>query len=264
VARGLIAIDLDGTLLDSRGQLSAGNAEALRDAVAAGFVVAPATARWYQAAVRPFAQLGLEVAAIAAGGADVRLANGEVAAQHMVPAEAAEFLVGLCDRAGWVATLATPERAYRRAAELPPWAANAPEWLKPVTSFDGVPRDCVLSLLAELHDGDPRVAELEAWRGRLSMHNAVSFNGDALLTVTAAEVDKGTALLALCRATGVDPRDAVAIGDSEVDLPMFAVAGTSVAMGNASAAIQARATRITAAADDDGVAAALRAVVGSR
>jgi Cof subfamily protein (haloacid dehalogenase superfamily) len=261
MTRGLVAIDLDGTLLNSQGQLSDANAAALRDAVAAGYLVAPATARWYQAAIRPFAQAGLDAAAIAAGGADVRLAGGESVARHTIPADAVEFLAGLCDRAHWVATLSTPERAYRRAETLPPWAANAPEWLKPVTTFDGVPRDAVLSLLAELRDGDVHLAELEAWAGRLAMHNAVSFNGDALLTVTAAGVDKGAGLLALCAATGVAPRDAVAIGDSEVDLPMFAVAGVSIAMGNATAPVQARATRITGAADDDGVAQALRALL---
>ena len=177
--------------------------------------------------------------------------------------DAVEFLTALCDRAHWVATLSTPERAYRRAEALPPWAANAPEWLKPVTTFDGVPRDAVLSLLAELREGDAHLAELEAWAGRLAMHNAVSFNGEALLTVTAAGVDKGAGLLALCAATGIDPRNAIAIGDSEVDLPMFAVAGTSIAMGNATAAVQARATRITATADADGVAQALRALAVS-
>ena len=259
--RGLLAIDLDGTLLNSSGQLSEGNAAALHDAVAAGYVVAPATARWYQAAIRPFAQVGLQVAAIAAAGADVRLVDGNVAEQRPLPREVVDFLIDLCERAQWVATLTTPPRAYRRANELPPWAANAPEWLKPVTSLEEARSDVVLSLLAELREGDPYLIELEAWSGRLSMHNAVSFNGDALLTVTAAGVDKGTALAALCRATGVAAADVVAIGDSEVDLPMFAVAGRSVAMANAHEAVQTRATSVTGSADEDGVAQAIRGLL---
>ena len=58
----LIAIDLDGTLLNSSGRVSAGNAAALTKVVAAGMAVAPATARWYQAAIQPFAPLGISTA----------------------------------------------------------------------------------------------------------------------------------------------------------------------------------------------------------
>ena len=85
----------------------------------------------------------------------------------------------------------------------------------------------------------------------------MSFNGATLVTITAPGVNKGTALLALCRATGIDPTDAVAIGDSEVDVPMFQVAGHSIAMANATPEVQAAATSVTASADEDGVARAL-------
>jgi hypothetical protein len=256
----LVAIDLDGTLLNSQGQISAGNAEALRGAISAGIIVAPATARWYQAAVRPFDQLGLEVAAIAAAGADVRLPGGAIVEQRPLPPAFATFFAALCDRAGWVATLATPKLAYRRADELPAWAANAPEWLRPVTHLRDARLDPLLSVLAELHDGDGRLAELQPWAAQLAMYDALSYTGTSLLTITAAGVDKGTALLALCRATNTNPADAVAIGDSDVDLPMFAVAGRSIAMANATDAVKAAATTVTASADDDGVAQALAAL----
>ena len=78
-----------------------------------------------------------------------------------------------------------------------------------------------------------------------------------LVTVTAADVDKGSGLLALCRALDIPPQEAVAFGDSEVDLPMFRAAGLSVAMANASDAIRAAATMTTASADEDGVAKAI-------
>lgn len=256
----LVVIDLDGTLLNSQGQISAGNAEALRHAVSSGIIVAPATARWYQAAVRPFDQLGLQVAAIASAGADVRLPGGGVVEQRPLSHGFAAFIAALCDRLGLAATLATPERAFRRALELPDWAANAPEWLVPVTHLGDARLDALLSVIAELHDGDGGLAALQPWAAELAMHNAVSYNGDSLLTITAAGVDKGSALLALCRATNTAPSDVVAIGDSEVDLPMFAVAGRSIAMANASDAVKAAATSITGSADEDGVAQALAAL----
>ena len=257
----LIALDLDGTLLNSQGQVSDRTTAALKRAHEAGIVLAPATARWYQAAIRPFAALGIEAAAISSAGADVRSNDGTVLEQTMLDGAFAEFLADLCDRAGWSATLATPECAYRRANELPPWAANAPEWLKPVTTFAGVHLASVLSVLADATTGDAHLPELEAWRDRVTIYSALSFNGDALLTVTAPGTDKGSGLLALCRSLNIDPADTVAIGDSEVDVPMFRVAGTAIAMGDATEEARAAATHHTAIADEDGVALFLESIL---
>lgn len=254
----LIAIDLDGTLLNSSGRVSDGNAAALREAVARGHTVAPATARWFQAARRPFEALGLEVPAIAAAGADIRLADCSVVSQQPLAAEFAEEIARICDDRGWIATFTTPPRAYRRANELPPWAANAPEWLQPVTHLRDADLSCLLAVLAEVPDHAGALAMLAPWRGQVDIHEAISYTGDAMLTMTAAGTHKGTGLRALCAALGIPPDQAVAIGDSDVDLPMFEVAGTRVAMGNATAEVKAAATRVTVSADDDGVAAALR------
>ena len=253
----LAAFDLDGTLLDSGNQVSEGNAAALRAVAGQGVTVCPATARWYQAAVRPFEGLGLAAPAIASGGADVRLAGGAVVAQHLLPPEFVALFATLCGRAGWTANLSTRERTYRLAAESPPWAATAPPWLVPVTTLDGLDLSELLSALADVSADDPHLAELDQWRGRVSAHSAVAFNGPALLTLTARGVDKGSALRALCEAEGIDPAEAVVFGDSEVDLPMFDVAGLAVAMGNASDAVKARAGMVTATADEDGVAEAI-------
>ena len=257
----LVALDLDGTLLNSKGQVSERTAAALKAASAAGIVLAPATARWYQAAVRPFQALDLKVAAIASAGADVRAMDGAVIEQRMLDGEFATFLAELCDRAGWTATLSTPERAYRRADELPPWAANAPEWLKPVTSLHGEHLQSALSVLAEASVESEHWPHLEAWAGRVSLYSAVAFNGDALLTITAPGVDKGSGLLALCRHLGIDPAETVAIGDSEVDIPMFRVAGLSVAMADGTAEAKSAASRLTGGADEDGVAQVLEGLL---
>lgn len=257
----LIAIDLDGTLLNSQGRVSERTGEALKHARAAGIVLAPATARWYQAAVRPFEALSIPVAAIASAGADVRALDGSVVEQRALDGDFAVFLAGLCDRAGWTATLSTPERAYRRANELPPWAANAPEWLKPVTTFEGAHLESALSVLAEAAPGDAHLPELEAWAGRVSLYSAVAFNGDALITITAPGIDKGSGLLALCRHLGIEPAEAVAIGDSEVDIPMFRIAGTSVAMANGTDEAKSAANQATLGADDDGVAVFIESIL---
>lgn len=220
-----MALDLDGTLFNSKGQVSERTAAALKHAHEAGIVLAPATARWYQAAIRPFAALEIEAAAIASAGADVRSNDGTVLEQTMLD------------------------------------GAYAPEWMKPVTTFEGVHIASVLSVLAEATTGDAHLPELEAWRDRVSIYSALAFNGDALLTMTAPGTDKGSGLLALCRSLGIDPAEAVAIGDSEVDVPMFRVAGMAVAMGDATEEARAAATHRTGTADEDGVAEFLESIV---
>lgn len=250
----LIAIDLDGTLLDSTGQVPAEVGEALKWAASAGVILAPATARWYQAAIRPFVGLGIQPAAIASAGADVRLHTGEAVAQHRLPADFARFVAELCDRAGWPATLAVPGKAYRRANELPAWAANAPEWLQPVTSLADLDLSDLLAVLAEAPEGDPAIEELMAWGDRVSLFDAISFAGDGMVTATARGVDKGTALLELCAALGVPPEEAVAIGDSEVDIPMLRVAGLAVAVETGTTETRAAASRFIPGPDAGGIA----------
>ena len=258
----LAAIDLDGTLLNSQNRISEATEAALKRLVEAGVVVAPATARWYQVAVRPFERMGLDVGAITCGGADVRAPGGQVLAEKPLPGEFVPFIADLCDRAGWVTTLSSATRTYRRESELPPWASQAPEWLTPVTHLRDADLARLLTVIATVDPGDPYLQELEPWAGRVSCHRAVSFQGEEMVTLTAPAVDKGTGLLALCEALGIDTSEAVAIGDSEVDVPMFEVAGLAVAMGNATPEAKAAAAMVTGTAEEDGVAEAIRRIWG--
>lgn len=132
----------------------------------------------------------------------------------------------------------------------------------PVTTLAGADLSGLLAVLASVAPDDPLLAELAPWSTSVTAHRAVSFNGDALLTITASGVDKGTGLLALCAALGIDPSQAAVFGDSDVDLPMFEAAGLAVAMGNASDHVKARAQLVTGPADEAGVAEAVRHIWG--
>ena len=70
-------------------------------------------------------------------------------------------------------------------------------------------------------------------------------------------VSKGEALQHVARLLDVSREEIVAFGDSDNDLPMFAAAGLSVAMGNAAPEVRAAADVITASNEQDGIAAAL-------
>lgn len=70
-------------------------------------------------------------------------------------------------------------------------------------------------------------------------------------------VTKGSAVAFVLEHLGIDPADAIGIGDSWNDAPMFEAVGTSVAMGNAGPELQALADHVTAPVLEDGVARAL-------
>ena len=72
----LIALDLDGTLLDSRGRIPAANLDAIREALRAGIHVVVATGRTYHFASLVTNQLPREVVLIVNNGAAVKTADG--------------------------------------------------------------------------------------------------------------------------------------------------------------------------------------------
>ncbi len=77
------------------------------------------------------------------------------------------------------------------------------------------------------------------------------------LDVTHPEANKGNAVRLLAAAAGVSVDEVAVLGDMENDVPMFKVAGFSVAMGNASGEVKALASATTGGNDHDGWAAAV-------
>lgn len=78
------------------------------------------------------------------------------------------------------------------------------------------------------------------------------------LDVTPPGFDKGTFVTSLGKRLGIPREEIATIGDMPNDVPMFAVSGFSVAMGNASDAVKARATTVTDVNDSDGFANAMQ------
>ena len=102
-----------------------------------------------------------------------------------------------------------------------------------------------------------RMAELSALKSRFADRLACHFSLANYLEITHPGISKGRALERLGKSWAVPRERLIAVGDSENDLPMFAVAGLSIAMGNASPTVKAAANRITASNEDGGVAHAL-------
>jgi Cof subfamily protein (haloacid dehalogenase superfamily) len=107
-------------------------------------------------------------------------------------------------------------------------------------------------------DDTPRLANCEAaLRARVGKHASAARSQPYYLDVTHPDANKGTVVRECARVLGV-PLDAIAaIGDMPNDVLMFAIAGTSIAMGNASPEVQRTARFVTTSNEEEGFANAI-------
>lgn len=94
----------------------------------------------------------------------------------------------------------------------------------------------------------------QAIRKQLPPELSVVQTAPFYLEVIPATIHKGQGLLDTCRALGIDPKQTVAFGDAENDIPMLKAAGVGVAMGNAADSVKAAADAVTGTNNEDGIA----------
>jgi hydroxymethylpyrimidine pyrophosphatase-like HAD family hydrolase len=260
----LVACDLDGTLLGSDGTLSERTRRALTAVQAAGAMVVACTARpvrW----VRPVAaQFGGASVAVCVNGAvtwdlDEDEALSEFAIEAGVVSEVVATLTALFPGGAWAV-----ERTHTFAHE----PGYRPLWpVPPDTRVAAVSR-----LLTEppvklmfRHEGlspDEMLAPAQrALEGLVELSHSNS--ADGLLEISAAGIDKGSALARLCDSAGIDRAEVIAFGDMPNDLSLLAWAGTAVAVANAHPDVLAVAAEVTRSNDDDGVAVVLERLLAS-
>ena len=261
-----LAIDLDGTLFGLDGHVSDRNRAAVRAAVDAGLHVVLATARWFQLAERTATDLGLTDPVIACSGAEVRrLTDGVDLMDVRLPTAFTEAVYALCDATGAVVWVAEEERVlFRMEGDPPPGLGDE---LVKVDALSGEAAARPRMVMIYGPDTNAQIVEELAprWQGEVRFPMSVIGNhGATVLTLTGLGADKGLALRVACTELGIDVADTVAFGDSETDIEMFRVAGTSVAMGQAADDVKSAATSVTATNAEDGVALAIEDLLDGR
>jgi len=257
----LVAIDLDGTLVDDQNAISEDVERTVREVRSAGIKIVLVSGRPQVAALPIFRQLGLALPLISSGGAQVSdPSTGRLIAHFQPPAADIQVLVGLARSAGLTLVYQTPDEVFgegnaqildilRAAVRIPIQAvedglAACPEPIK-VTVCGRRPQ------LDRIRD------EIE--RRGLGLSSVLS--GPEYLEVTAQGVSKGRALRSVAKFLGVSMDQVLVIGDAPNDISMLTEAGLAVAMGNAPPEVQAAATVVAPTIEEDGVAWALRRFV---
>lgn len=249
----LIASDLDGTLLDPSGRIADADADALREASAAGITIVIATGRplrWLTpleaiADVRP-----LVIVSNGAAVWDLR----RRCIEHAAPLDCA-LVARLADelRAAVPELVFALEEGTRFASEEhwtghPPDASRTRAQEEAITDRGPLARllaseRAVLKFLASHPDADPDalVERARAIIGdRAVVTHSVITGRRALLEISAAGVSKAVTLARLCSDRGIEPSQVAAFGDMPNDTEMLDYAGRPFVMANAHPSLRAR------------------------
>lgn len=256
----LIVTDLDRTTLTHDYQLLPQVIDAVRQARTAGILVAVATAR-STAGLRPWAaELGISGTCVCLNGAWIGTPAGECVIAKPFPSElGAELLARTRDFAPiWYTEEATFAFAASPGIRKEEAATGVAVGIAPEGWHAG--QSSILKVLLNTSDA----AEVGRLRDLFTGDLDFTFSNTDLVEVTARGVTKGAAVLHLAELHSVPLADVAVVGDSENDLSMFAVAGQSVAMGNAPDRIREMALFEAPSVWEAGLATAIRSLVAAK
>lgn len=260
---GLVALDVDGTLIGLDGTVSEAVVAAIARARGAGLHIGLATGRMALGVTEILERTGLPGPHVLHNGAEVRH-DGEVLASWPVERDALEQVLERCDAAGVYVEVYVDDgflvnRMDDRAAAH--WKLLGAEPLGVVESVDDI-EGSVPKVTAVAFDpgGVEGIVEILRAAGlRAGPANSPATPSMYYVNGNDPDVDKGRALLAAAAAVGVDAGATVAVGDERNDLPLLAAAGTAIAMGNARKDVRDIAHLIAPDVEQHGAAAALDA-----
>ncbi len=267
----IIALDLDGTLLDSNKTITPRTFEALRLASEAGIEIVPATGRFFTGMPRVVRELPFLHYAITINGARVfDLRSGEVVYQSEIPIGRAVEIMSHLERWPVVYDCYMDDRGWMTAA----MKGNVIQYTQEMQLVRLVRdlRQSVPELKRFLLDYAPThpgvgVQKISVFTGEESLRKTISAElaaafGDIVvsssmatnLEINSRTAHKGLALWALADRLGVPHEATMAFGDGLNDVQMLDYAGVAVAMQNSMSEVFAHADLIAPDNDHDGVA----------
>ncbi len=271
----LIALDLDGTLLDSKKQLPEENAAALTRAAQAGICIVPSTGRFYGGMPEAVRALPFVRYVITINGAqvfDAQTGTGIYQAE-MSNDRAVEIMRFLdtkdviydCYKDNWGFMTAALQEKTAEYAPNPHYYRMIKDLRRPVPELK--------AYLREVGGGVQKVqvfCKNQAVRDVISDELRRRFTGIAVssslptnIEINDERANKGDALLALAAHLGIAREQTMAFGDGSNDIPMLQAAGIGVCMANGCEESLAAADRVTVTNDEFGVARVIDEILGS-
>ncbi|HSA91955.1 MAG TPA: Cof-type HAD-IIB family hydrolase [Terriglobales bacterium] len=272
----LLAVDIDGTLLDPTSELPAANLAALQRAHAKGVEVVLVTGRRYRFALPIAESLGFDSWLITSNGAIIRSLHGETFFRDLMPVETALRLCSAMDafRRAAVVTFDVEGKGSLVVETTEGFDPGIRRWLERnrdsidfvVPLEDALTTDPVQMAFAGSLDHMARAeahlrsttveSELTILRTRYPARDL------SIMDVLRRDCSKGHTLERWARHRGLERSQVMAIGDNFNDVEMLEYAGLPVVMGNAAEEMKQNGWAITLANDQAGVAAAVEEFIG--
>lgn len=263
----LIAMDLDGTLLNSDQKVSQGNAETLRQAARQGVKIALCSARAPGALAQLALENGLNDAALLSLNGTYSLLSplGEPFGNHMMNAETLNAVVRILqeEEMSFVCHAQNRVVLFLKPHETPErfWLTTEEKLLLPEMLFgmDGLAHVTKIGAnkVLTLADSLPQWERCGEKLRRIEGLN-VSCSWPLDFELLQEGYDKGSAVRELAETLGLQASQVMTLGDYDNDISMLKYAGLGVAMGNGSDAAKQAADWVTLSNDEDGVAHAIR------
>jgi Cof subfamily protein (haloacid dehalogenase superfamily) len=267
----LVAIDLDGTLLNSRREISEGNRRALLEAVEREVQVVIVTGRRFHSALPLVSQIPCPMTLITSNGALIANSSGEVLHRDFLPRKVAQQVLEVARqyRPYSVAIFHTPGSGQvtmqDNAVDEGPlgwYVKTSPQGLRLVPDLEAALDTDPIQVMV---GGPPaHIEPAEVLLAASPVSSCIHLTWTKYLTTNISILDvmnrgcsKGRALKIWADRCGIQPGEVMAIGDNFNDLEMLQYAGLPVLMGNHCPELHRPDWTLTLPNDEDGVAAAI-------
>lgn len=264
----MIGLDLDGTLLTTKKEVTTYTRKVLEQALAQGIQVLVSTGRPISAIPKEVLNIhGMKYAVTSNGARVLDIETNEVLHESMISMETAEQLIDILSDYDAILEIFINGVSYARSAEL----EHVYDYFKNPSMAEYVlnTRIRVEDVKATLHEKHSLVDKVHGmFKNAEDMKNAyerlskipgivaVSSFGNNL-EMNREGTDKGKGLLALGELLGIKREEIMACGDGMNDFEMLKTVGFAVAMENGHPRVKEIADYITVTNDEDGVAKAI-------
>lgn len=260
-----IAIDLDGTLLNSDMVVSPRTEKAIKAAAEQGVHIIIATGKTRNSAIDIYKQLGVKTAGIFLQGLSMHDEDGVVTHQVTLNDNIARQVITFAEDRNFEVFIYSGVRILTKS--------NAQEWNTKLNKYHetceviGALQNVVGELPVHklmIVGKDARSITALRWQLNLQLGTSarvIQAGIPEMLEVLPPGASKGSALKILTKDLRIPAENVMAIGDAENDIEMIQFAGIGVAMGQAEQAIKDIADYVAPTNDEDGVADAIEKFV---
>jgi Cof subfamily protein (haloacid dehalogenase superfamily) len=263
----LIALDLDGTLLNEQSQISEKTRTVIKEVVNSGVAVTIATGRIFQSAEYFAKEMGLNLPLICCDGAMVKESVTGYEHYHShIDLDLAKAVARFGQTEGiylrfYINDVMYVERNWEHARRIAEHLRVKAALVPDLAEF--LAEEPTLISITETEENFNRAYPLlcNEFADRLTLTKFSASGGRKGVGIINKESSKGKALEVLASHLGVRQEEIMAFGDDLNDMGLLTGAGFAVAMGNADPAVKAVAGYITGTNREDGVAAALEKLV---